>query len=298
MKDKKRRGAPIFALVTISVCLLILVGLFLLNHWRVELRMSAPAEQTLEVGSFYTLPEPTAVLRGDFLLRDGKALEVRRDGEVDTEHLGDYTVRYHAEGLLEEADASLTIHVVDTTPPVLTLVPDAFEYLLPNEVYVEAGFTATDNLDGDLTARVLREVREDGVYYAVSDSSGNRAEAFRPLVRDDPIPPELTLLGEQTMTLRVGGAYEEPGWAAWGDVGGERGAGGGSPAGQPTTTWPATSPSRLKSPARSTSGRPGPTPSATRWRTAGATARRQSVPSRWRRRRSQIPATPAARSSI
>ncbi|MBQ6159739.1 MAG: polysaccharide deacetylase family protein [Oscillospiraceae bacterium] len=221
MKVKKRRGAPIFALVTISVCLLILVGLFLLNHWRVELRMSAPAEQTLEVGSFYTLPEPTAVLRGDFLLRDGKALEVRRDGEVDTEHLGDYTVRYHAEGLLEEADASLTIHVVDTTPPVLTLVPDAFEYLLPNEVYVEAGFTATDNLDGDLTARVLREVREDGVYYAVSDSSGNRTEAFRPLVRDDPIPPELTLLGEQTMTLRVGGAYEEPGWAASDNVDGD-----------------------------------------------------------------------------
>jgi peptidoglycan/xylan/chitin deacetylase (PgdA/CDA1 family) len=76
-------------------------------------------------------------------------------------------------------------------------------------------------LDGDLTARVLREVREDGVYYAVSDSSGNRTEAFRPLVRDDPIPPELTLLGEQTMTLRVGGAYEEPGWAASDNVDGD-----------------------------------------------------------------------------
>ena len=214
MKTGKRSRFPIFALVMGLVCLLTLVGLFLLNRWRVELSGLGPKELTLEYGDSYELPEVRAVLKGDLILRGGKSLEVKRSGEVNTHKLGDYELHWQAEGLFEQAEAAATVHVVDTTPPTLRLVPDPFDYLLPGTEYEEAGYSASDNVDGDLTARVRRETRDDGVYYSVSDSSGNRAEAFRPLRWDDPVPPELTLLGEAAMTLRIGTAYEEPGFSA------------------------------------------------------------------------------------
>ena len=213
MKKRKHRITA-FAVVMPLVCLLTLGGLFLLNNWHIELTDTGPREQILEVGTPYELPQPNAVLKGDLILRDGKALEVVRNGSVDTAKPGDYELNFYAEALLETAEASSVIHVVDTTPPVLTLVPDDFEWLLPGTEYAEAGYSATDNLDGDITDRVEREVRPDGIHYSVSDVSGNRTEAFRPIRYDDPIPPELTLLGETAMSIPFGKAYEEPGWTA------------------------------------------------------------------------------------
>ena len=64
-------------------------------------------------------------------------------------------------------------------------------------------------------------MRDDGVYYSVQDRSGNTAEAFRPLVYNDPIPPTLTLLGDQAPVLRVGTAFEEPGYEATDNLDGE-----------------------------------------------------------------------------
>ena len=221
MKIKRRRRAPVFALTLLVVCLLSAAAIFLFNRWRVELTVDAPAEQTLEAGTPYSLPAASALLRGDILLRNGAALKVTQTGSVDTDHPGDYLLHYRAEGLWVAGEQTVCVHVVDTTPPVLTLVPDEFDYLLPGTDYEEAGFSASDSLDGDLTAQVWREVRADGIYYSVKDSSGNQAEAFRPLRYDDPIPPTLTLHGDSAPVLRIGTAYEEPGFSAVDNLDGE-----------------------------------------------------------------------------
>jgi hypothetical protein len=74
----------------------------------------------------------------------------------------------------------------DTTPPVLTLLganPLTIECGSP---YADAGATATDNKDGDITARIQVENKVDtpkvGTYqviYRVSDAAGNAASATR-----------------------------------------------------------------------------------------------------------------------
>jgi peptidoglycan/xylan/chitin deacetylase (PgdA/CDA1 family) len=212
---KKKKSAAVWIVLTLAlICLVGAGALFLLNNWRIELTDTGPRELTLEVGTPYDPPAGLALLKGDFILRDGWVLELRREGAVDTSRLGDYTVTYRAEALFQRAEAASLIHVVDTTAPVLTLIPDGFDWLLPGSDYQEAGYAASDNYDGDLTGRVVREVREDGIRYSVTDSSGNTVEAFRPLVYDDPVAPELTLLGETAETIRVGTAYEDPGFTA------------------------------------------------------------------------------------
>jgi peptidoglycan/xylan/chitin deacetylase (PgdA/CDA1 family) len=68
----------------------------------------------------------------------------------------------------------------------------------------------------------VERVEQDGVVtYTVTDSSGNKATATREINYDDPIPPELNLLGDSTVTITAGTAYTDPGWDASDNVDGD-----------------------------------------------------------------------------
>lgn len=219
--SQRHRKLSVFFLVMVSVCLMATAGLFMLNRWRVELTIDGPEEQTLEYGSSFSPPPASALLKGDFILRSGRPLQITQTGSVNTKQLGDYCLHYTAKGLFYTAERSVTVHVVDTTPPVLTLVADSLESLSPGEDYQEAGYTAWDDADGDLTSQVQREIRKGGIYYHVTDRSGNSADAFRPISYFDAVPPELTLSGEVSATLQVGESFTEPGYSATDNVDGD-----------------------------------------------------------------------------
>ena len=71
----------------------------------------------------------------------------------------------------------------DTTPPVLTLVGSDPYTLIEGQVYVDAGATANDNRDGDITANIAvnntvpnpATVATYTITYNVSDAAGNAA---------------------------------------------------------------------------------------------------------------------------
>jgi hypothetical protein len=78
----------------------------------------------------------------------------------------------------------------DTTPPVIQLLGDPLATVTIGESYVDAGATATDNLDGNLTPRIVivNPVNTTivGTYivtYDVKDGSGNPAAQGRRTVR-------------------------------------------------------------------------------------------------------------------
>ena len=71
----------------------------------------------------------------------------------------------------------------DTTPPVITLSGYNPTYVNLDSAYVEPGYTATDDVDGDITSDVVVsgtvDIHTEGkyiLYYNVSDKSGNAAE--------------------------------------------------------------------------------------------------------------------------
>ena len=75
---------------------------------------------------------------------------------------------------------------IDTTAPVITLIGDAVTTVKIYTVYIDAGATAMDNVDGDLTLDIVSTSRVDikvlGTYdviYRVSDEAGNVGEAVR-----------------------------------------------------------------------------------------------------------------------
>ena len=86
----------------------------------------------------------------------------------------------------------------DTTAPVITLIGDAVVDLNVGDTYVDAGATATDDIDGDITANIVTvknvDVNTAGQYivtYNVSDAAGNAAtEVSRTVNVNEPAGPD------------------------------------------------------------------------------------------------------------
>ena len=140
-----------------------------------------------------------------------------------------------------------TPNVVDTTAPVITL-KGASQMIIPlHSVYVEPGYMAIDQEDGDLTGNVTIAMRisyclpipslagcndpAGGVpvtgamytgrvgtytlYYDVTDGSGNAAvQQVRKVSVADETAPVISLEGSSHMIIPVNSTYTEPGYAA------------------------------------------------------------------------------------
>jgi hypothetical protein len=113
--------------------------------------------------------------------------------------------------------------VVDTTPPIITLVGANPMTLSVGGVYSEPGATATDNHDGTVTGNIKItgsvNTASAGTYlilYSVSDSAGNLANKTRTvIVSGTVVPPDslpvITLNPPNPDTILVGSTYQDPG---------------------------------------------------------------------------------------
>ena len=74
---------------------------------------------------------------------------------VDEDTVGTYTVTYNVTDANSNAatQVSRTVNVVDTTAPVITLLGEATVTIEVGSTYSDAGATASDNYDGDVSAR-------------------------------------------------------------------------------------------------------------------------------------------------
>lgn len=221
---KKGRTWKIIGIVLLVILLLLAgagAGAAALNQYTLTIDVPEKTELTLSYGQAYAPPEATALCRGSIFHRNGEQVPVQVEGIVNTDKVGDYAVTYTASHRGEAASQTHIIHVVDEKPPVITLVENPEGYTLPGREYVEEGFSAADEYDGDLTASVERIATEEQVVYRVADSSGNTAEVTRVIRYDDPVAPELQLQGDAEMSVPLGGTYEEPGFSAWDNCDGD-----------------------------------------------------------------------------
>ena len=112
--------------------------------------------------------------------------------------------------------------MVDTTAPVIARAGDAVVTIEVGTAYVDAGATAGDSYDGDLTDDIVtvNPVDEDtvGVYtvtYDVTDANGNDAvQVTRTVNVVDTTAPVITLVGDNPQTIEVGSPYTELGATA------------------------------------------------------------------------------------
>src|SRR3989344_2566831 len=103
---------------------------------------------------------------------------------VNTNIIGTYLVTYDVMDSSGNPATQITrtVNVVDTTAPIITLVGNAIETIEAGISYIDAGATALDNYDGDITVNIITvnpvNTNIIGTYlvtYDVMDSSGNPA---------------------------------------------------------------------------------------------------------------------------
>lgn len=113
--------------------------------------------------------------------------KVKVTGNVDTNKLGMYKLYYSVtDSSSNNTVKTRTVKVVDETPPVIKLLGKERTVIKVGEPFLDHGYTATDNHDGDITDKVYSKGKVNpkvaGVYhisYSVEDSFGNFATIER-----------------------------------------------------------------------------------------------------------------------
>ena len=179
-------------------------------------------EVSLELGSTYTDAGATAVdnIDGDIT----SSIEIVNNVDINT--VGTYTVTYNVSDTAGNAATQVTRTVnitPDVTIPVIILLAETEVSLELGSTYIDAGATAVDNIDGDITANIVTvnsvDVNTVGTYtvtYNVSDAAGNAATQVTRTVNITPdvTIPVITLLGETEVSLELGSTYTDAGATA------------------------------------------------------------------------------------
>jgi len=218
------KKAGIILLVMLLLAFLTVMTVFALNRFALTVVPVGDPEPVLEVGQPYEEHGAEVMLQGTLFLKEGIRPEhasVTITGAVDSSVLGKQQVIYEARWLFLRKEAVRQVHVVDTQPPMILLTEDAEDTLIPGVVYEEAGYVAVDNVDGDITHRVIRTEHMGQITYAVTDSSGNPAYAQREVPFLDPVPPEIRLTDGEDYAIPIGKPYREPGFQAEDNVDGD-----------------------------------------------------------------------------
>ena len=163
-ESSKKKVGPLKWVLIAAAALVVLAAaawftVFRVNQFSLELALTGEPKILLEYGDSFTEPGVTPVLRGTLFLQEGytpENLEIRRETDLNEGKLGKYTISYSAELLHCQASAQREIRVIDTKAPTITLTEDPEGSLTEGVIYQEAGFTASDNYDGDITQRVVR----------------------------------------------------------------------------------------------------------------------------------------------
>ena len=221
MTGKRSRSPRGLTILGIFLLLDLILAASLLNRWQLRVQLLGDAVQAVEFGEAFQDPGAEAVFGGEHILHTLFKTKAKAQGEVNTVVPGDYTLLYSAGFLWISDSCTRIVRVADTTPPVITLTQSPGSSTLPGLAYDEEGFTALDAADGDLTNMVERWEEDGTVYYRVADSAGNVAQAQRQIVYDDPIPPLLTLLGGDRISVNFGSEFKEPGYAAMDNADGD-----------------------------------------------------------------------------
>ena len=216
-KQKKSGMGKTIGIVLLAYLALLAVAAVLIDGRHALVLLNGPEEMSVEFGAEYVDPGARAVSDGRVFGQSKRPLALSADRTVDTTRLGDTVLTYTASVLGRPSSAQRIVHVVDTTPPVITLTEsDALTSWFAG--FEEPGYHAEDNVDGDLTSHVQRAELRDRVIYSVVDASGNEASVERP-IRYSVSTPSISLDGGSEVTIPAAMVYQDPGYQAMDSLG-------------------------------------------------------------------------------
>ena len=149
---------------------------------------------------------------------------IQTTSTVNTSAVGTYTVKYNVSDAAGNAatEVTRTVNVTDQAIPTISLVGSSTVTVAHASTYTDAGATATDAVDGNITSSIqttsnvnTSAVGSYSVTYNVSDAAGNAAtEVTRTVNVTDQAIPVISLVGSSTVTVTAGTTYTDAGATA------------------------------------------------------------------------------------
>ena len=148
--------------------------------------VSCPDTLVVEYGSTNDEADINETIKKNVLGKKDNKTDIEIEGNVDVTKLGKYDIKIVASRKKKHISRKVAVKVVDTQAPVISLSGDTEITIEVGSNYEEAGFSAVDNYDGDITTKISIDKNIDtskiGTYtvtYTVKDSSNNEAKATR-----------------------------------------------------------------------------------------------------------------------
>ncbi len=207
-------------IVFLCVSLLCITWYILYAYFAVpEIHLKGKNEVTVELNKSYK--EYGAIATLD---KTDISNSIKIQNNVDTKKVGDYKVIYSVTNTKGRKiqKVTRTVKVVDKKKPTLTLKKGSPYKIQFGTTYLEPGYTAKDNYDGNLNNKVkikgvvdTNKIGTYKLYYSVNDSSNNTTTKIRVVKVVDEKAPIITLNGKDKVVVRMNEPYLEQGATAF-----------------------------------------------------------------------------------
>ena len=197
-RKKKRKLIILLCLLFISIIYLFIPSFSLKGRKKIEITYNT---EYIEPG-----------YNASFLLKDISKY-VKVSNNLDNTKVGTYRITYYLKYKIFKFKKTRIVKVIDDIDPVINIKEDVV-MACPNKDIPDIEYSASDEYDGDITNRVVKEVTDDKIFFSVTDKANNLFKTEVKIVKDDFEAPVITLKGNSTMYLNIGAKYSEPGYSA------------------------------------------------------------------------------------
>ena len=184
---KKGKKKLILLIAILVIIILTILGIILYNTIyldkvsKINIKLNGDEEITINLLDEYTEEGATATYRNDDIT---SLIEI--SSNLDNENIGTYEIKYTVKYKDKDEEITRKVNVVDTISPEITLNGKEEITIYVGNTYTEAGASASDNYDGDITDKIIIDgevnTNVEGEYqltYQVSDSSSNMTSIIR-----------------------------------------------------------------------------------------------------------------------
>ena len=204
----KRKTKLFISSITFIVSILLILSSFYLNA-SPEIKLNGANDITINLNEEYKEKGVKATL-----FKKDISNKVKIKGTVDNKKIGTYKIEYIISNnfIKNSTSVSRFVTVVDNTSSEIKLKGKDSIFIYIGDKYIEPGFTANDNYDGDITKQVVttnninnKKIGTYEVSYTVMDTSDNKAEVKRKvIVKEKPIAKTSTQTVSNSSSKKIG----------------------------------------------------------------------------------------------
>lgn len=189
IKNLKLKKGPILYLTIVLAVLLVFLLILLIGNSLIRFKIDTDVLEAPYQGENYEYPKVECSFLG--LKADAKLTK-----KLNLEEMGEQEIEYTCSKAIFKSSKKYKVKVMDKVAPEVKLNGNSETSVYLGRKYIELGATATDNMDGDVTDRIVitgdinnQTLGTYEVKYSATDNSGNTGTTIRKVsVKELPSP--------------------------------------------------------------------------------------------------------------